>query len=44
MTQNKRNGRAAKLRRQESAKDRADKSRELLKKIFSKKEDTNATA
>lgn len=35
---NKRNGRAAKQRRQEAAKDRLDKSRKLLKEIFSKKE------
>jgi hypothetical protein len=35
----KRNGRVAKLRRQESAKDRADKGRVLLKKIFSKEEE-----
>lgn len=35
MKPNKRNGREAKLRRQEAAKDRQDRSRELLKKIFS---------
>lgn len=32
----KRNGRAARERRREAAKDRADKSRKLLKKIFEK--------
>jgi len=36
MKPHKRNGRAAKLRRQEAAKDRQDKSRALLKKIFEK--------
>lgn len=39
MKPHKRNGRVAKIRRQEAAKDRADKGRILLKKIFSKEED-----
>lgn len=39
MKPNKRNGRAAKLRRQEAAKARADNARVLLKKIFSKEEE-----
>lgn len=38
MKPNKRNGRAAKLRRQEAAKDRTDASRKMLKEIFGKKE------
>ena len=38
MKPNKRNGRAAKIRRQEAAKDRLDSSRKMLKEIFGKKE------
>lgn len=41
MKPHKRPGRTAKKRRREAAKDRADKGRVLLKKIFAKEESNN---